>query len=242
MTWRATSSSPYLAEWSNAVTETYALVHFHDEEEEATEKLSKLDNQTGIIKLDNAASSEEEVAHDLANIKATLSHGEDSKCTSDGQYLAGTMSIQVSLPPLPEKFKALAGSALVTVAKKTAGIDVNSSTAAHAFEIDTSLTLASTSVTGARRCGSDIRHLGRYSLTMPVTGETIIPITGAVTLRLTQTMLQLKVGRCRLKRVDTSVESAWCQCLMLEYDGGQGGSLVPPYTRGSDSLSLSLKL
>jgi len=40
--------------------------------------------------------------------------------------------------------------------------------------------------------------LGRYSLTMPLSGETSIPLDGAITLRLTQTVLQLKVGRCRL--------------------------------------------
>jgi len=184
-------------EWSNAVTETYALVNFQPEEEAAAENqtLSKPDNQTGVIKLDNSTTgsskAEEAGAHELANIMATLSHGEASKCTSDGQYLAGTMSIQVSLPPLPEKFKALAASTLVTTAAAANTTAVNYSAAVHAFGIDTSLTLASAAVTGARRCGSDIRHLGRYSLTMPVTGQTSIPITGAVTLRLTQTVLQL---------------------------------------------------
>jgi hypothetical protein len=163
------------AEWSNAVTETYALVNFQLEEEEAAENqtLSKPDNQTGVIKLDNSTSSkaEEAGANELANIMATLSHGEESKCTSDGQYLAGTMSIQVSLPPLPEKIKALAASTLVTTAAAANNTAVNYSAAVHAFGVDTSLTLASTAVTGARRCGSDIRHLGRYSLTMPVTGK-----------------------------------------------------------------------
>jgi hypothetical protein len=33
---------------------------------------------------------------------------------------------------------------------------------------------------------------------MPLSGETSIPLDGAITLRLTQTVLQLKVGRCRL--------------------------------------------
>jgi hypothetical protein len=35
----------------------------------------------------------------------------------------------------------------------------NHSDVVRAFGMGTSLTLASTSVTGARRCGSDIRHL-----------------------------------------------------------------------------------
>jgi hypothetical protein len=33
---------------------------------------------------------------------------------------------------------------------------------------------------------------------MPLSGETSIPLDGAITLRLTQTVLQLKVARCRL--------------------------------------------
>jgi hypothetical protein len=93
------------AEWANAVTETYALVNSQQEEEKAAgnQTVTKLDNQSGVTQLDNSTSSkaEEAGAHQLANIVATLSHGEESKCTSDGQYLAGTMSIQVSLPPLP---------------------------------------------------------------------------------------------------------------------------------------------